>query len=92
MSDLHIFGIRHHGPGSARSVLNALRQLQADIALVEGPPDAEPILPLLAGDAMQPPIAILIYAEADTRFCASIDIDSGLSYCTRITSGWMNNG
>ncbi len=61
----HIFGIRHHGPGSARSVRAALAELQPDIVLVEGPPDAAEVLPLLADAAMQPPVALLIYA-ADT--------------------------
>ena len=33
---IHLFGIRHHGPGSAHSLLNALQQLQPDIILLEG--------------------------------------------------------
>lgn len=57
---VHIFGIRHHGPGSARSLRRALLDLQPDAVLVEGPPDAEPVLPLLAHPAMQPPVALLI--------------------------------
>ena len=36
----HLFGIRHHGPGCARSLLRALEQLQPDCLLIEGPPDA----------------------------------------------------
>lgn len=59
----HILGVRHHGPGSARGVLNALEQLKPDIVLVEGPPDANPILPLLMDETMQPPVALLVYAE-----------------------------
>ncbi len=57
----HIFGIRHHGPGSARSLRQALAQLQPDIILIEGPPDAESLLPLVASTQMQPPVALLIY-------------------------------
>ena len=57
----HIFGIRHHGPGSARSLSQALAQLQPDIILIEGPPDAESLLPLVASSQMQPPVALLIY-------------------------------
>lgn len=63
----HIFGIRHHGPGSARSLVEALRRLEPDIVLVEGPPDANPLLPLLAHEQMEPPVALLIYAEEDAR-------------------------
>ncbi|MDX2232644.1 MAG: DUF5682 family protein [Leptolyngbyaceae cyanobacterium bins.349] len=58
---VHIFGIRHHGPGSARSLRQVLTQLQPDIVLVEGPPDAEAVLPLLAHPHMRPPVALLIY-------------------------------
>lgn len=58
---LHIFGIRHHGPGSARSLRQALEALQPDCLLVEGPPDAADALPLLAHSQMKPPVALLIY-------------------------------
>jgi hypothetical protein len=61
-SALHIFGIRHHGPGSARSLKAALENLAPDIVLVEGPPDAAGVLPLLAHEEMQPPVALLLYA------------------------------
>jgi hypothetical protein len=58
---VHIFGIRHHGPGSARSLRGALERLQPDTILVEGPPDADSVLPLLTAPKMQPPVALLIY-------------------------------
>ncbi|HKV85712.1 MAG TPA: DUF5682 family protein [Ktedonobacterales bacterium] len=57
-----IFGIRHHGPGSARALCQALEELAPDLVLVEGPPDAHGVLPLLANAAMRPPVALLIYA------------------------------
>jgi hypothetical protein len=57
---VHVFGIRHHGPGSARSLLHALEALQPDCILVEGPPDAEPVLPLLTHAEMKPPVALLV--------------------------------
>ncbi len=63
----HIFGIRHHGPGSARSLRRALEQLAPDAVLVEGPPDAEPVLPLLAHPEMRPPVALLVYAADRPR-------------------------
>jgi len=59
---IHVFGIRHHGPGCARSLLAALEDLRPDIVLVEGPPDARDVLPLLTDEAMRPPVALLIYA------------------------------
>ena len=44
-----VFGIRHHGPGSARSLLLALRESKPDAVLVEGPPDADGLLALADG-------------------------------------------
>ncbi len=62
-----IFGIRHHGPGSARSMLRALEAMAPDAILVEGPPDAEDILPLAAHEAMKPPVALLVYVPDEPR-------------------------
>ena len=59
---VHVFGIRHHGPGSARSLEQALELLQPDCVLIEGPPDADGLLPLAAHEQMQPPVALLVYA------------------------------
>ena len=65
---LSVFGIRHHGPGSARSVRRGLEALGPDLVLVEGPPDADAVLPLAADPAMRPPVALLVYRpEAPKR-------------------------
>ena len=37
MGDVRLFGIRHHGPGSARSLLRALDEWQPEVVLVELP-------------------------------------------------------
>ena len=58
---ISVFGIRHHGPGSARSLRQALESLRPDIVLVEGPPDANELIPLAAYREMTPPVALLIY-------------------------------
>jgi hypothetical protein len=58
---VHVFGIRHHGPGSAYSLHQALKTLQPDIVLVEGPPDADELLPISAQVSMKPPVALLLY-------------------------------
>ncbi|HVT89514.1 MAG TPA: DUF5682 family protein [Tepidisphaeraceae bacterium] len=60
---VHIFGVRHHGPGSARSLVHALNELKPACILVEGPPDADEMIPLAADSQMQPPIAILVHAS-----------------------------
>ncbi|HZO74849.1 MAG TPA: DUF5682 family protein [Ktedonobacteraceae bacterium] len=64
---LHIFGVRHHGPGCARSLYAALEALKPDIVLVEGPPDAQEVLSFLLREEMQPPVALLIYAPDNPR-------------------------
>jgi len=65
MQNIFYFGIRHHGPGSAYSVIQALAEIQPDLILIEGPPEAETVL-TQAGDAqMTPPVALLVYAEDD---------------------------
>ncbi|RCK70993.1 hypothetical protein DT076_00435 [Desertihabitans brevis] len=59
--EVAVLGVRHHGPGSARSVLLALTELQPDSVLVEGVPELDPVLPLLAADGMRPPVAGLVH-------------------------------
>ena len=58
---MRLLGIRHHGPGSARSVLAALGALDPEVVCIEGPPEAEPLLDLAGDPAMVPPIALLAY-------------------------------
>jgi len=65
---ISVLGIRHHGPGSARSVVAALDELAPDCVLVEGPPDADDLIDLVGDEGLVPPVAILIYQpEAPAR-------------------------
>jgi len=61
VGDVHLFGIRHHGPGSARSLVHALESVRPDIVLIEGPPDANELLELAAREDLEPPVALLVY-------------------------------
>ncbi len=73
MSDspqLLTIGIRHHGPGSARSLLRALDEFKPDILLIEGPPDAQSALPFALHPQMEPPVALLVYAPDAPRHAA----------------------
>ena len=54
-----VFGIRHHGPGSARSLERALETLEPDTVLIEGPPEADALLGLAAREDMAAPVALL---------------------------------
>ena len=56
-----VLGIRHHGPGSAKSLTKALKALQPDCILIECPSDAESMLPFVANPNLKPPVALLIY-------------------------------
>jgi hypothetical protein len=62
MTPVHVLGIRHHGPGSARAVAAELSALRPDAVLIEGPADAGPVLGLAADAGMRPPVALLAYA------------------------------
>ncbi|TCI01705.1 hypothetical protein EZV61_17190 [Corallincola luteus] len=64
---LRYFGIRHHGPGSAASLIRALQEFAPDKILLEGPPEAESLLEHIGKAALKPPVAQLIYAPDDHR-------------------------
>lgn len=63
--EVHLFGIRHHGPGSARRLVEALDALAPAAVLIEGPADASDLLPMLADPEMVTPVALLTYAADD---------------------------
>jgi hypothetical protein len=60
-SGTHLLGVRHHGPGSARSVRRALADLHPDVVLVELPSDVEPALRWVGHPDLVPPVALLGY-------------------------------
>jgi Family of unknown function (DUF5682) len=64
---LHCFGIRHHGPGCARSLVRAMQALRPDCVLVEGPPEGDSLIPLVAAQGMQPPVALLSYCPEEPQ-------------------------
>ncbi|PRX96298.1 DUF5682 family protein [Allonocardiopsis opalescens] len=62
---VHVLGVRHHGPGSARAVHAALVRLRPDAVLIEGPPEADALVELAADPDMVPPVALLGYRDDD---------------------------
>lgn len=64
---IHILGIRHHGPGSAKNVKDFLEAVKPDIVLVEGPPEADPLLQWVNHAELKPPVAILVYQPDDPQ-------------------------
>src|SRR5580700_3536433 len=65
-----LYGIRHHGPGSARSVRAALAEQRPDVVLIEGPPEADGLVALAADEQMRPPVALLGYVPGEPRHAA----------------------
>ncbi|MFH8973307.1 DUF5682 family protein [Streptomyces sp. NPDC017890] len=57
-----LLGVRHHGPGSARAVRAALEAARPGVVLIEGPPEADALIPLAADEDMRPPVALLAHA------------------------------
>ncbi|MEV8506240.1 DUF5682 family protein [Actinoplanes sp. NPDC051475] len=62
-----LYGIRHHGPGSARAVVQELDRQRPTVLLVEGPPEADDLVRWVADPGLEPPVALLGYATDDPR-------------------------
>lgn len=60
-----VLGVRHHGPGSARAVRAELERLAPDIVLIEGPPEADELVPLAGSPQMEPPVALLAHVPGE---------------------------
>jgi len=58
---VHLLGIRHHGPGSARSVIRALDEIDPDAVLVEAPADVQSSLSWVGHPGLVTPVALLGY-------------------------------
>ena len=63
--DVCVFGIRHHGPGCARTLLHALEAMRPDCVLIEGPAGCESLLSHLLDSELQPPVALLSHGVDD---------------------------
>ena len=64
------YGIRHHGPGSARAVVKELERQGPELLLIEGPPEADDLVPWVRDAALEPPVALLGYSADDPRRAA----------------------
>ncbi|PCK86914.1 hypothetical protein CPT32_10900 [Rhizobium sophoriradicis] len=58
----HLFGIRHHGPGSAALLKGALDALDPACVLIEGSTEGDALIQHAALPGMKPPLAMLFYA------------------------------
>lgn len=62
-----ILGIRHHGPGSCRSVLEQLHALQPDAIALEWPDGSQDVLQHIAQEDITPPIAQIQYLKSEPQ-------------------------
>ncbi|MFW2336221.1 DUF5682 family protein [Ilumatobacter sp.] len=67
---VHLLGIRHHGPGSARSVVRALDELQPSVVLVESPVETTSAFSWVGDPGLEPPVALLGHVVDDPRRAA----------------------
>jgi len=70
VESVEVYGVRHHGPGSARSLRAALAEQRPDVVLIEGPPEADGLVALAAEEDMRPPVALLGYVPAEPKIAA----------------------
>lgn len=56
-----VCGVRHHGPGSARSVVTVLEAVQPVHVVVEGPPELDGLVGWVDDPDLVPPVAALVY-------------------------------
>lgn len=61
---VRVFGIRHHGPGSARALARALDAYAPTMVLIEGPADADRLVSWV-GRGLVPPVALLAWDLAE---------------------------
>ena len=76
-----LYGIRHHGPGSARAVVQELDRQRPSVLLVEGPPEADDLVRWVADPGLEPPVALLGYATDDPRRSAFWPFATASSPC-----------
>lgn len=62
-----ILGIRHHGVGSAKNVLEMLEQIQPDMVLVEGATELDQITHWVGDKQLKTPAAVLGYNIDDPK-------------------------
>ena len=62
-----ILGIRHHGVGSAKHVLQRLQEIQPDMIMIEGPPEITDVLKYIGHEGLVPPVSIMVYDQSEPK-------------------------
>ena len=67
MPELFTYGIRHHGPGSARALRRALARDLPEVLALEMPADLASALEHVGDRGLRPPVAIVAYDPKDVQ-------------------------
>lgn len=59
---LEFVPVRHHSPRCALLLRERIESVRPDVVLIEGPEEANQLLPLLMDEAARPPLAVYLYA------------------------------
>ena len=65
-----IYGIRHHGPGCARSLVKAFEANPPDLILLESPEEFDQLTADAAHADMKPPVAALLYQPDSPQYAS----------------------
>ncbi len=63
---LHWAPVRHHSPQCAWQLRQLIEKLHPERIFVEGPSEADPLIPFLQDKQAHPPLAIYVYAQGDS--------------------------
>jgi hypothetical protein len=67
---LHLFGIRHHGPGCAKSLAKALDTLKPDALVLEASEELEGLWQWLNQPDLIPPVAALVWVQNEANLAS----------------------
>lgn len=66
-NEIHFLGIRHHGPGCAKSVQAFLDEYKPDLILLEAPENTQELLEKTDISTFKLPVAILLFKEGEAE-------------------------
>ena len=75
-----LFPVRHHSPVCSWHLLKTVQLYQPQVILIEGPRDADELIPVLAGELTQPPCAIYYYYKDKKKLVSEDAADHSCYY------------
>jgi len=74
-----LFPVRHHSPICSYQLVRTIQEYKPEVILIEGPENANSLIPVLADDNTKPPVAIYYYYK-DTKKLVSEDAEDYKCY------------